>query len=96
MKRHNTPTQDHDMESIADDAKALVAATADVAEQKVIEARERLSAALDRGRVAWSQVQDRAKEGVQATDRAIRDNPYRALGVAFGLGALAAFLIRRR
>lgn len=97
MKRHNSTVQhDSDLESLAEDARALLAATADVAEEKVVEARERLATALDRGKATWVRVQDRAVEGAKATDHAIRTHPYQALGGAFGVGAVLGLLLSRR
>ena len=97
MKRHNNTTQHApDLESLAEDARALLAATADVAEEKVVEARERLATALDRGKATWVRVQDRAVEGAKVTDHAIRTHPYQALGVAFGVGAVLGLLLSRR
>jgi len=83
-------------ESIADDAKALLAATADATEENVVAARKRLTAALERGKEIWNSVQEKAVEGAKATDTAIREHPYQAIGIAFGLGALIGFLISRR
>ena len=94
MKKNNAQT--HAVGDLVEDAQALLTATAHMTEEKVAEARKRLTAAIDRGREAWETVQERAVAGAKATDEAIREHPYRALGVAFGLGALIGFLIRRR
>jgi ElaB/YqjD/DUF883 family membrane-anchored ribosome-binding protein len=83
-------------QNIADDTRDLLAATADVAEEKVIQARNRLTAALAAAKDACVAVQQKAVEGAQATDKIIRDKPYHAMGVAFGIGALVGFLIARR
>ena len=96
MKRNHSAEATQEMGGIADGAKELLDATSEMAEGKVVAARERLSAALERGREAWSVVQDRAVRGAKATDKAIRDNPYQALGIAFGVGALLGFLLTRR
>jgi ElaB/YqjD/DUF883 family membrane-anchored ribosome-binding protein len=42
-----THSASNDVGTLAEDARALVAATADVAGDKVVEARKRLSVALD-------------------------------------------------
>ena len=95
MKRnHADHTQD--LSTLADDAKALLQATAGVAEDKVVLARQRLSDALESGREAWENVQERATEGVKAADKVIRKNPYQVMGVAFGVGAVLGFLLSRR
>ena len=82
--------------NIAEDAQELLAATADMAETKVIEARRRLAAALERGKRAWGQVQDSAIAHAKATDEVISDYPYQAIGIALGVGALIGLLMRRR
>jgi len=96
MKRNHTGEATQDAGTLAEDAQGLLDATAEAAEGKVMAARERLSAALERGREAWSTVQDRAVQGAKATDKAIRSNPYQAIGIAFGIGALLGFLLTRR
>jgi len=84
------------IDSISDNASDLINATADMAEQKVIEARNRLKAALASAKDTYVYVQKKAVEGAKTTDKAIRENPYYAIGIAFGVGALVGFLLRRR
>jgi len=98
MKNHVAPVHDlrQDFHTLVEDAQTLLTATADVAGEKVAEARKRLTAAVDRGRETWNHVQDRAVEGAKAADKAIRNNPYRAIGVAFGVGALLGFVLASR
>ncbi len=93
MKKH---TDTIESEHIVEDARALLAATAHVAEEKVVEARKRLAAALERSREVWNDVQEKAVAGAKATDKVIRDHPYQSIGVAFGIGALIGFLLSRR
>jgi ElaB/YqjD/DUF883 family membrane-anchored ribosome-binding protein len=95
MKRHKADMS-AELENLADDAQALLSATANVAEEKVVEARRRLTGALEKGQEALKMVQDKAVESVKATDSAIRTHPYQAIGVALGVGALVGFLIARR
>jgi ElaB/YqjD/DUF883 family membrane-anchored ribosome-binding protein len=91
-----TQETSNDMGTLAEDARALMAATADVAGEKVGEARKRLAAALDRAREIAARVRDKAVEGAKATDEAVREHPYQAIGIALGVGALLGFLIARR
>ncbi len=79
-----------------EDAQALLAATADVAEEKVVEARARLNSAIERGKQAWHNVQERTIAGAKATDHAIRENPYKSLAIAAGVGALVGYVVSRR
>ena len=96
MKKGTTDTAMEaatDIAQLAEDAKTLLAATAQVAEQKVVDARKRITAALEDG---WDYVSDRTMAGCRATDETIREHPYQAVGAALGLGALVGFLLARR
>ena len=93
MKTHSTQEVG---EHLMEDAQALLAATAHVAEEKVIEARKRLIAAIETGKETWNTVQEKAIAGAKATDQVIRDNPYKALGIALGVGAIIGYLLHRK
>jgi ElaB/YqjD/DUF883 family membrane-anchored ribosome-binding protein len=92
----NKQTQANDLGTLAEDARALMAATADVAGEKVGEARKRLAAALENGKEIYGRVREKAVEGIKASDKVVRDNPYQAIGIALGVGALIGFLVARR
>ncbi|HXT41117.1 MAG TPA: DUF883 family protein [Candidatus Angelobacter sp.] len=91
-----TQATSNDMGTLAEDARALMAATADVAGEKVSDARKRLAAALDSGKEFYGRVRDKAVEGAKATDQAVRENPYQAIGIAVGVGAVIGYLVSRR
>ena len=74
----------------------LMAATAEVAGEKVAEARRRLAAALDSGKKIFGRVKEKAVEGAKATDEAVHAQPYQAIAIAFGVGALIGCLVARR
>lgn len=94
MKAHTNKS--HSSEHLMEDAEALLEATAHVAEEKVMQARNRLSAAIERGKETWDAVQEKAVAGAKATDLVIRENPYKALGVALGVGLVVGYLLGRR
>ncbi len=79
----------HDVEQLADDARALMTATADVAGEKVDAARQRLAAAL-------AQVRDKAVQSAKAADKVVREHPYQAIAIGVGVGALIGYLVARR
>ena len=85
-----------DVGTLAEDASALMAATADVAGEKVGEARNRLTAALERAKEIAGNVRDKAVAGAKVTDQTIRENPYQAIAIGVGVGALIGFLVARR
>lgn len=93
----NSHIQAHndEMNRLAEDASALMAATADIAGEKVAEARTRLAARLENAKELAGRVRDKAVEGAKAADEAVRDNPYQAIGLAFGVGVLIGYLAMR-
>jgi len=86
----------NDVRTLAEDARALVDATTDVAGEKVAEARKRLEAALENGKEIYGRVRDKAVEGARTADEAVREHPYTAIGIAVGVGAVIGFLLARR
>jgi ElaB/YqjD/DUF883 family membrane-anchored ribosome-binding protein len=95
MSKH-TQTSHNDIGTLAEDAHALMAATADVAGEKVGEARKHLAAALESGKEIYSRVHAKAVDCAKATDEALHDHPYQAIGIAVGVGALIGYLATRR
>ena len=84
------------MGQLAEDARALMTATADVAGEKVGEARQRLAAALERGKELYGRVRDKTVEGAKATNEAVHEHPYQAIAIGVGVGALIGYLLGRR
>jgi ElaB/YqjD/DUF883 family membrane-anchored ribosome-binding protein len=85
-----------ELENVTEDSKALLAATADAAEHKIVEARKRLAAGLENSKRAWARMQKQAIERAQVADETVRNHPYQALGVAFGVGVVLGCLLARR
>ena len=95
MSKH-TETSHHDIGSLAEDARELMAATADVAGEKVGEARKRVAAALEKAKEMAGDLRDKAVAGAKATDKAVNEHPYQAIAIALGVGALVGFLLGRK
>ena len=95
MKQDNESIP-HAVTSLVAEAEALLTATADMTEHAVVEARKRLTNAIEKGRESWEALQEKAMAGARATDEAIREYPYRALGAALVIGGLLGLLIGRR
>jgi ElaB/YqjD/DUF883 family membrane-anchored ribosome-binding protein len=95
MNKH-THADANDLGTLAEDARALMAATVDVAGEKVGEARKRLAAALEKGKDLYDRVKDKAVEGAKAADTTVRENPYQAIAIAAGVGVIVGYLAARR
>jgi ElaB/YqjD/DUF883 family membrane-anchored ribosome-binding protein len=95
MKKHKQ-ADENDTGTLAEDARALMAATADVAGDRVAEARKRLAAALESGKELIGRVREKAVERTKAADQVVRENPYQTIAIALGVGAVIGFLLARR
>jgi ElaB/YqjD/DUF883 family membrane-anchored ribosome-binding protein len=89
-----------DMRSVIADAEDLLRATANQAGEKIGVARERIQESLQQAKVKLAEVQaivtERSKQAAQYTDDYVRENPWRAIGVAAGIGLLLGILMSRR
>jgi ElaB/YqjD/DUF883 family membrane-anchored ribosome-binding protein len=52
-----------------------------------------LASALDRSKAKAGDVRDQVVEQAKTADKMIRDNPYRVMGIALGVGALVGLLV---
>jgi ElaB/YqjD/DUF883 family membrane-anchored ribosome-binding protein len=86
----------NDLGQLAQDARALLTATADVAGEKVGEARKRLAVALENAKQIGGRVRDKAVAGAKAADEAVHEHPYQAIAIGVGVGVLVGYLISRR
>ncbi len=95
MNKHRNGIRDS-IGDLVEDTRALLAATADVAGDKVVAARERVASALEAAKDTYTEAQKSAVAGAKAADKLVRDHPYQAVGIAFGVGALVGLLVGRR
>ncbi len=89
-----------DLRVVVADAEELLRATAGQAGEKVAVARERIqeSLATAKARLAGAQEEllERTKQAAHATDEYVHENPWRAVGIAAGVGVIIGMLIARR
>ncbi|MBI1965241.1 MAG: DUF883 domain-containing protein [Betaproteobacteria bacterium] len=89
-----------DLKIVISDAEELLRATASQAGEKAAAAREKVQDSLRRAKVKLAEVEDimidRGKLAARATDEYVHDNPWRAVGIAAGIGLVIGLLIGRR
>ena len=89
-----------DLKALARDAEDLLKATAGDVSEKAKEARQRVTAALERARGTCENLQEQtlasARAAARKADTVIRDHPYESIGVGFGIGLLIGVLVGRR
>jgi len=88
-----------DFRIVMADAEELLRATAGQAGDKVAATRERiqenLAAAKESLNEAESELIEKTKYAVEATDAYVHDNPWRAIGIAASVGVIIGMLIGR-
>jgi ElaB/YqjD/DUF883 family membrane-anchored ribosome-binding protein len=85
-----------DLKAVVHDGEELLRAGAQDISERGVAAREKLAAALEVAKETRQRLEARAIAGAKAADRAIRENPYQSMGIAFGVGLLLGVLINRR
>ncbi|HEV7802365.1 MAG TPA: DUF883 family protein [Burkholderiales bacterium] len=89
-----------DMRLVITDAEELLRATANQAGEKIGVARERIQDSIHQAKVKLAEaeavVRERAQQAARYTDEYVRDNPWRAIGVAAGIGLVLGLILGRR
>lgn len=89
MSRYETPgALRHDAGTVMDDARHVLAATSDLKDRTVSEARYHLESAIDRLRDTVQRMEHLAVDRARDTDACIRRHPYASIALAVGVGAL--------
>lgn len=57
--------------------------------------RAKLQAAIDRAKAVYERLEEKTVAAAKATDKAVHEHPYHAMGLAFGVGLLIGVLATR-
>jgi ElaB/YqjD/DUF883 family membrane-anchored ribosome-binding protein len=90
----------HHLRTLADEAEALLEASARAGDDKTTATRERLRTEVTHLRERLAELEVKAgtqlKNAAHRTDEAVHAHPYTAMGAAAAIGLLAGLLIGRR
>jgi ElaB/YqjD/DUF883 family membrane-anchored ribosome-binding protein len=96
----NTEKLVQDLKVVVADAEELLRATASQAGEHVTVAREKIQQSLERAKLklgeAESAVFDKTRQMANVTDEYVHEHPWKAVGVAAGIGLIIGLLISRR
>ena len=88
-----------DLRLVVTDTEELLRATAGVAGEKVIAARERIQENLQSAKVRLAAAEEafvaKTKEAAKATDEYVHENPWKAVGIGAAVGVIVGMLIGR-
>ncbi len=89
-----------DLRVVISDAEELLRMTADQAGEGAADIRSRVQARLNQAKADLVHLQEaavaRVKAAGHATDEFVHDNPWKAIGIAGGIGLVIGLLIGRR
>jgi ElaB/YqjD/DUF883 family membrane-anchored ribosome-binding protein len=84
-----------EIRALLHDVEAALSATTGEAAEKFTELRERLQTVLAEGQSSLERVRTEAVRRAKQADHFVRENPYYAVGIAAGVGALVGLLVSR-
>ncbi len=89
-----------DLKVVLADAEELLKLTASQAGERVTAARERVQASLEKAKVRLAELEglaaERTRIAAKATDEFVHEHPWKAVGIAAGVGLIVGLLIGRR
>ncbi len=93
---HKTePHTADDLKALLHEAEQALSATAGEAGDKFDELRNRLRTALDSGKYSFDRLRAEATRRAKQADHLVHENPYYAIGIAAGVGAVIGILASR-
>jgi ElaB/YqjD/DUF883 family membrane-anchored ribosome-binding protein len=95
MKRGDTEKALEDIGAAVREGEEMLDEVAGQTGEKGRVARARLQAAVDKAKALYGRLQDQTIVAAKAADKSVRENPYQAIGIAFGLGLLIGVLAAR-
>lgn len=89
-----------DLKIVIGDAEELLRATASQAGEKAAAAREKIQDSLHHAKVKLAEAEDvmidTTRQAARATDEYVHEHPWKAVGMAAGIGLIIGLLIGRR
>lgn len=101
MAKNSTPKAlKQDIQTLLDDAQALFKEAASVTGEKADSLRQKgqglLEDALEKAQNLQAAAIEKSKEVAEKTDDYVRENPWRAVAISLGVGAVVGILLGRK
>jgi ElaB/YqjD/DUF883 family membrane-anchored ribosome-binding protein len=90
-----TTTTPEEIRTLLHDVETALSETTGEAAEKFTELRERLQAVLAEGQSSYERIKTEAARHARQADHFVRENPYYAVGIAAGVGALIGILVSK-
>ena len=90
----------HDLRAVIDDAEELLKNTADLSGEKIATLRQKVAARLEVARANLKNteeiVREKSRQCADLTDQYVKENPWKAVGIAGVAGLVLGLLLGRR
>lgn len=86
----------HDLSNVVHDTELLLREIRGELSDKGKEAKARLATTLESAKQTCMGLQEKTAATARAADEYVHDNPYKSIGVCFGIGLLIGVLVARR
>ena len=96
LTEKNASRTTDDLKTLLHEAEQALGNTAGEAGDKFDELRGRLRSAIDNSKYSFQALRHEAQRRAKQADQLVRENPYYAVGVAAGVGAIIGVLVSRR
>lgn len=94
------PNLHTDLRTIIDDAEELLKSTADVGGEKIAALRQKVAARLEVARAKLKNTEEvlceKSRQCADLTDQYVKENPWKAVGIAGVAGLVLGLLLGRR
>ena len=94
-KRGDSEKTLHDLGTAVREGEELLNAAANEPGEKGRALRAKLETAVEKAKVLYERLEEKTVAAAKATDQAVREHPYQAIGIAFGVGLLIGVLAAR-
>lgn len=91
----STSSSPEEIRALLHDVEAALSETTGETAEKFSELRERLQAVLAEGQSSYERIKSESVRYAKQADHFVRENPYYAVGIAAGVGALVGLLLSR-
>ena len=94
-KRGDSEKALHDLGSAVREGEELLDAATSETGEKGQALRAKLEAAIEKAKAMYDRLEDKTVAAARAADKTVREHPYQAIGIAFGVGLLIGVLAAR-
>ena len=95
VKRGDSEKALHDLGSAVREGEELINAAAGDQTEKGRALRAKLENAVEKAKALYERLEEKTVAAAKAADQTVREHPYQAIGIAFGIGLLIGVLAAR-